>query len=120
MPTFADRLATGLSRIRGHAGESVTYRRGASQATIAQAVVGDTREQTVDNTGMLLTIKHTDFIVAQSSLVLGGVTTEPKLGDTIERSDGTIWEVAPTMDERGFRDVDHHGHAWRIHTKRIK
>lgn len=120
MPTFADRLALGLSRIRGNAGETVTYRRGSKSATIEEVVVGNTREQVVDTAGTLLTIRNTDFIIPQASLVIGSLVTEPSIGDTIERSDGTIWEVAPTVDERGFRDVDHYRHAWRIHAKRIK
>ncbi len=117
MPLFADRLATGLARIQQLAGETVTYRRGAHKVTLT-ATVGSTREQSVDDSGMVLTIRHCDFHVPQASLVLNGKTVEPQAGDTITRSDGTVWEARPIVSDRCYYDADQYGHEWRIHTER--
>lgn len=119
MPLFADRLAAGLSRIRQVAGELVTYRRGAFKVSLT-ATVGNTREQSVDDTGMVLVIRHCDFHFPQTALVLNGKQVEPLVGDTLERSDGTVWEVAANGDDRGYRDPDQYGAEWRVHTKRIQ
>lgn len=117
MPLFADRLSAGLSRIRQVAGELVTYRRGAFKVQLT-ATVGSTREQSVDDGGLVLTIRHCDFHFAQSALVLNGRQVEPLAGDTIERSDGTVWELRPIISDRCYYDPDQYGHEWRVHTER--
>jgi hypothetical protein len=117
MPLFADRLATGLSRIRDVAGETVVYRRGAQKVTLT-ATIGSTREQSVDSGGLVLVVRHCDFHLPQASLILGGRVTEPQVGDTITRTDGTVWEARPIDGDRCFYDSDQYGHEWRVHTER--
>lgn len=114
MSAFADAAAEVAETLAEEVGESVTYARGATSVTLT-AVVGQSSETTVDDKGNMLVVRLRDFLVRRSVLTLG----EPKTGDRITRADGSIWEVSPTSNDRGFRDSDNHGVSWRIHTKRV-
>lgn len=114
MSIFAEAAAELADALADEAGELVTYARGGSASTIT-AVCGSSHETMLDQAGNLLAVRHRDWIIKRTALTLG----EPRIGDRITRADGTVWEVCPTADQRGFRDSDNHGVAWRIHTKRV-
>lgn len=114
MSIFAEAAAELADALADEAGESITYARGAAALSLA-AVCGSSHETMVDQAGNMLAVRHRDWIIKRAALTIG----EPRVGDRITRADGTVWEVCPTSDQRGFRDSDNHGVAWRVHTKRV-
>ncbi len=120
---MTDLLQTGASwlgtKLAAYASHEVTYVRDASEVTIS-ASFGRT-ELEVD-TGYETRVLHTDrdFIFAAASLVLGGATTLPRVGDQIKETVGDdthIYEVmTPEGQEQPYRYCDQNRVLLRVHT----
>lgn len=120
---MANLLATGAAWLSDvlheHAAETVTYRRGNSSVALT-AVVGESHEAQVDASGVLIQVRHCDFLVVKSAINFGAGVVEPQAGDRIERASGEIWQVQPAGGDHGYRETSHALDAeWRVHTKRV-
>lgn len=112
--TAIDELADDLIE---EIGETVAYRRGSTTLSLS-AVVGASREATVDANGLMTVVRYRDFLIRRDELTLGA----PAVGDRIERTVAGVvetWEVCPTSDDRGFADSDREGIKYRVHCKRV-
>ena len=104
---------------RAHMARTVTYKRGASTATISNATVGETVFRIDTGYGVFERHETRDYIVAVSDL---GALSPPQRGDQIrEVIDGVteIFEVmAPGAEpDWKYHDLDHS--ELRIHTKHV-
>lgn len=116
-------LATGAdwlsAQLQSHASEAVVYSRGAQSVTVA-AVIGQSEETAVDTNGMILVVRHCDFLIPKAALTFGAGAIEPQPGDRITRGSGAVWQVQPTSDGRGYREAANGiDPDWRIHAKRV-
>jgi len=102
-----------------HASETVTYQRGNDSVSVT-AVIGTSYETEVDTYGIVIQVRHCDFLIQKSSLNFGAGVFEPQPGDRIERASGEVWQVQPAGGDRGYRETSHALDAeWRVHTKRV-
>lgn len=116
-------LATGAdwlsAQLQEHASESVTYARSAQSVTVT-AVIGQSEETAVDTNGAILVVRHCDFLIPKTALTFGNGAIEPQPGDRITRASGSVWQVQPTNDGRGYREAANGiDPDWRIHAKRV-
>lgn len=112
-----DHLTTTL---KGEAGESVTYRRGANTVTIT-AIPARTQTPIDDGVSVGVAILSEDFIVVPDELVLAGNRTLPQPGDEIDRTvDGAVTHTYVVRPESGMDcySIDPLRRTLRIHTKR--
>ena len=103
---------------RAHLARSVTYRRGASTASISHATVGSTTFRIDTGYGVFERHETRDYIVAVSDL---GDLAPPERGDQIvETIDGVdeVFEVMAPGAEPDFEYRRDHSEV-RIHTKHI-
>lgn len=123
---MADLLRTGsawlAAKLKQHAGESVTYRRG-GQSVAVTATVGPQPLRVSDEYGApRVEWANEDFLIDAADLVLGGAAAEPAHGDLIERTEGGVtftYEVTPPPGEAAWRWADAYRVKYRIHAKQI-
>jgi len=121
----ADLLEQGTAWLDGmrqtHLSRLVTYQRGVETVDIA-ATLGATTYEVADEAGVIVHAKATDFVVSAETLVLGGASTKPQVGDRIRVTSGTKVLVFEVLDLGGaghYRPSDPHGRMLRIHAKQI-
>jgi hypothetical protein len=121
----ADLLEQGVSWLDGmcqaHLSRTVTYQRGVDSVDIA-ATLGTTTYEIADEAGVIVQAKATDFIVSAETLVLGGATTKPQVGDRIRVPSSAkvlIFEVLDLGGAGHYRPSDPHGRMLRIHAKQV-
>ena len=123
---MADILQSGAvwlaGQLQSHAGQTVTYRRGAESVEIT-ATVGQSEYMADDVAGFHGSFVSQDWIIPHSVLVLSEEQITPRRGDTVERTvNGEVetYEVLPpSADSDVYRDMGGQGALWRIHSKRI-
>ena len=124
MADLLDRASAWLDGMRvKHASRLVLYQRGAASVSIS-AGIGRTTFQIDNGSGVIETFESRDFLILTSDLVLGGLTTLPKVGDRIREPGGGdstsyIYEVLAPGTEPAFRFSDPYRRTLRIHTKQI-
>jgi hypothetical protein len=118
---MADMLADGASMLADalseHVSQTVTIRRGSLSTTGVKASKGAPLTE-VDTQFGVLRIVGTPWIIKASQYAFSGVPATPEKNDTIEESDGAVWQVLPLDDSQEARHSDPFGYSWRIHTKR--
>jgi hypothetical protein len=115
MKSAAARLS---QRMRGRAASPVTYRRGEASLDGLAATKGRTTFELSDASGVLTRVDSVDFIVTAADLVLSGVITLPKRGDTITDEDGVVHTAYPFNGADCWRWSDTQGYtSLRVHTK---
>jgi hypothetical protein len=114
---FTGAIAQHAVALRNNAGQTVTYRRGGLSVSLA-ATPCDSRAE-VDLQFGVLNLAPKDWIITASLLVLNSVTVTPQKNNTIEESDGTIWQVLSDGVEPPWRYSGPTQDMLRIHTKRI-
>lgn len=116
-------LATGAAwlrdQIKANAAETVTYTRGAGSASVPATVGRTISDQPIDDSGATVKSFTIDFLIDGDELVISSAAITPQPGDTITRSDGSVYEVTPLGTEPCFRPSTPHGTLLRIHTIRI-
>ncbi len=122
---MADLLEQGTAWLDGvrqaHLSRTVTYQRGVETVDIA-ATLGSTTYEIVDEAGVTVQAKATDFIVSAEALVLGAAITKPQIGDRIRVTSGIKVLVFEVLDLGGaghYRPSDPHGRMLRIHAKQV-
>ena len=100
-----------------HLADTVTYRRGELEVSLA-ATVGRSEFEIERETGVIVSFESRDYIFRVSDLVLGGETVEPLAGDCIVEA-GRIYEVMAPGDRPAWRWSDPFHTAFRVHTKHI-
>jgi hypothetical protein len=115
---MADMLQTGvtylLAALSAHASRSVTYRRGATSATI-NATLGSTAFEEIASDGSVMRFESRDYIV--STPTISTALGSPQVGDYID--DGDIrYEVLPVTTQQSFKYLDPFRLGLRIHTKK--
>lgn len=123
MPSLLQRGVSWLAdKLKDHAGETITYTRGAQSVTIT-AVPGKSMLRVQDSSGnSVIEWTDADWLIAAADLVIGGSAIEPQRGDLIARTSGgsTItYEVRPIESEGAWRWSDESRTIMRIHTKEI-
>lgn len=104
------------------AGETWLYRRGADVCDVT-VMIGRSGQAVLAQTGVLLALTENDVLVWREGLILGGETTEPQIGDELERTEAgrtEVWRVLPISDDRGYRASDPYSLWWRVHCKQVK
>ena len=115
MNAIAPLITDAANYLRTLAGEVVTYRRDGLDPVTLLATPGKTEFEVTDRYEMAFVEHSADFIVAAHDL---GLT--PQRGDQITRGNGDIHEVMrPDGDGDVYRNADHAGTQFRIHTRRI-
>ena len=113
-------LKTGLEfladKLKTHASETVTYRRGANSVSI-QATFGKTTYQIESESGFHIGGEIIDFLFLTADLVIGNAVTTPQAGDRIY-TDRAIYEVQ-FIGDGCWRYSDPFGKMIRLHTKEI-
>ena len=117
MSRFSDQLTRGLDRLREQAGQTVTYTRGANSVSLT-AVVGQSSNDQLDDTGMPITAQSRDYLIKASSLVLASVVTLPQQGDQITDS-GATYVVRSVGSEAPWRYSDLGRTTIRIHVVEV-
>lgn len=106
---------------KAHLAETVTYKRGAESISIS-ATLGAMTYEVVDDHGLLVKARSSDFLIEAADLVFGGGKTEPKIGDQIRVTSGDDTLVFEVLDLGGvgvFRYSDPYGKVLRVHAKQI-
>ncbi len=116
MSRFHDQLAAGLGRLRTHAGETVTYARGAQSVEVT-AVVGESAHDSIDD-GMPVTVQSRDFMIAVEDLLLGASAVTPQAGDRITQG-SALFVVRDISGSNCWRYSDHPRSTYRIHTVEV-
>jgi len=117
MSQFAAALAAGLGSIRTLAGEPITYHAGDVVVEIALATRGQTTYESESESGVVITTRGVDFLVAVADLVDDqDAPIEPAAGHWLEAA-GTVYEVLPVSDHKCYRFSDPGRTQYRIHTK---
>lgn len=115
-------LSNGVSWLADQVGtnvtNTVTYSRGAQSVSLA-AAIGRTNYRIADDYGSRLEHGDRDYLIRVAVLKLGGVATEPAVGDRITEADGSIYEVLPPFGEPAWRYSDPYNFAYRVHTKKV-
>jgi hypothetical protein len=115
LKTAAARLS---QRMRGRAASPVTYRRGEVRLDGLAATKGLSTFELSDASGALTRVDSVDFIVTAADLVLSGVVTLPRRGDTVTDEDGVVHTVYPVNGTDCWRWSDTQGYtSLRVHTK---
>jgi hypothetical protein len=119
----ADLLERGMAwlagKLKAHASQTVTYRRGAASLEL-QAVVGRRELAQVDEGGFQTAWHATDFVFTAEDLDFGDGPVEPEIGDTITVLLGGLFVTCEVMDEAGgkhFEYSDPTRQIVRVHTK---
>lgn len=119
--SIADRAAAMHARsyLRLH-GRTVTYRRaGGSSATLTMARGQHEREET-DRRGVVVVVRDDDWLVRPCDFRTAfGSTAEPADNDEVVYG-GRVYRVMPMGGDACWRQTDHNGQLWRIHTKDYK
>lgn len=105
-----------------HASRSVVYARGGDSVTLV-ASVGRTVHEVMNNLGIIVATESRDFIVTAADIEIDGSVVEPRSGDRITDTQGSVdyvYEVMPFgKDSRTFRYCDADHSYLRIHTKEV-
>lgn len=125
---MADLLATGsawLSDVfKAYVAKSIAYRRGTASVTIADATIGRTEFEVIDQNQMLVKVESRDFIFDTAQLILASATVLPEQGDLIDEVIGSetwTYEVmAPLPRSAPWRFSDPYHLRLRVHTKLVK
>jgi ureidoglycolate hydrolase len=80
MSAQSDALAAAYATLEDHAGQTVTYARGAASASLT-AVPGQSDFETIDQDGTSHTARQVDWLITASALILSGAQTEPAAGE---------------------------------------
>lgn len=114
-----------LASLRGLAGETVTYSRGARSITVT-AIRGSSRIETEDDQGASIRSRATDWLIEAAALIMPrparAVETEtiqPDRGDRITTAGGEVWEVQAVAGDKPARPSDPAGTHIRIHARRL-
>jgi len=115
---MADLLQTGvtylLAALSSHASREVTYRRGATSATI-NATLGTSAFEQQQSDGSVMRFESRDYIL--STPTVSATIGLPQVGDYID--DGDIrYEVLPVTTQQSFKYLDPFRLGLRIHTKK--
>jgi len=117
---MANILKTGIQfladKLKAHASETVIYKRGADTVTIC-ATFGKTNYQIEGDCGFKIGGEITDFLIAPSDLIIGGLLTLPKAGDQIQ-IDSALYE-AQFIGDGCWRYSDPFRKIIHLHTKEI-
>jgi hypothetical protein len=108
-------------QLQAHVATTITYRRGATNVSLA-ATKGQTELEQVDADGFAQRILTVDFLLPAADLILSGssAATLPARGDTIEETIGGAlhtYTVLPGDSFPSYRFSDPHRKGLRIHTK---
>ena len=116
-------IVAGLEALIRASGEPVTYFRGAKSVAIEKAGVGETRERTLAQGELDVSVRLRDFLIWAEELVIGGCQITPRTGDSIVQVIAGK-EVRFTVGRQGdgdgevFRYVDKATRLmFRIHTE---
>jgi len=115
-------VAAGFESLLVLTGVTVTYTRGSSSLSNLEAIPTEERYSVPDEQGILQEIHSRDYLVKASELIIGGSAIEPRVGDRIVETIGTVsmtFEVFPIDGQRCFRYRDASRGTLRIHTKRV-
>jgi hypothetical protein len=100
----------------------VTYQRGgaAGQTVQVSVAIGRTEQETVSNEGAIVETQTKDFLIVAADLVLSSIAVQPKAGDQIVWTDGSVYEVMDMGAGIGpWRWSDDYRIRYRIHTKQV-
>lgn len=121
--SLADLFSGALATLRGVAGVSVTYRRGAHSVALPEVATGNSRiEMQTGADGSYTVFDSRDFLFAAEDLILNSVVTLPRAGDTIEEVSGGETFTYRAMDLGGepcYRYSDFARTQLRVHTKLV-
>ena len=118
MPDMIREAVEYLNEVReAQMAQSVTYKRGATTATVTATPVHDTFGASMPD-GVVLEVTATDFLIGREVFddeSLG----EPKRGDTIEwLHDGSTYKFEVGSDgSEAYENHDAYGYAYLIHAK---
>lgn len=116
MNGLAELAESAFGSVLDTCGEIVRYARDGDSVSIH--AIASTGRRHGDLNGLVATEwDETDFIITASSLLMGGVATIPKSGDTIERANGSKYVVAPVGGKQIFDYLDAEGRLIRVRTK---
>jgi hypothetical protein len=124
---MSDMLQAGVAWLKGqlaaHASQTVTYRRGVQNCTLA-ATFGQKALKVADGqVGVKIVRMDRDFVVAAAALDFGAGPTLPIAGDLVDVTDPTSGQVlryavmAPGSQEPVYQPLDPFGAMLRIHAK---
>ena len=106
-------------------GETVTYELntplsgGLTSATF-DAVQAESRQQVINDSGLITKVKTKDFLIKVSEFDAVGIK-QPRRDDIIVAEDGQRWQVAsPASGLDYFEYSDFKQNLFRIHTKKVK
>lgn len=118
MARFQERLQSGIERARQQTAVSVTIRRGARRTTV-DAVPAATPVETLSSHDVQIDGTWRDWLVIKSDYAFASKALDPAIGDRIEESDGTLWEVLPVEGQPCWRPSDAYGFQIRVRTKMV-
>lgn len=119
---FGHLVNSQFETLRPLAGVAVTYTRGSDSLEELDAIPTEERYSVPDEQGILQEIHSRDYLVKTSELIVDGSAVEPRVGDRITETIGSvdmIFEVFPVDGQRCFRYRDASRGTIRIHTKRV-
>jgi len=115
-------IRSGVSWLAGqlktHAGESVTYQRGASSVTLTATRIAKEYE-VADASGFPERLIAIDWTLTAAELLVASVQREPRPGDLIIDGDGEKYELMPVGTAPCFEPHDSAETMLLLHTKRI-
>ena len=117
--SFHDLVSGALATLRGVAGATVTYERGADSVDVT-ATSGASRIEMTSGDGSFTVIPARDYMIAVDDLVLNSVAVTPAPGDKITEECGGITYVYRVLDlgsEPCYQFSDFGRTQFRIHTK---
>jgi broad specificity polyphosphatase/5'/3'-nucleotidase SurE len=118
--TWAEHWAAALSSMHTTFGAAITYAR--SSATVSlNAIEIQEDEQIVGEPMLVISFGRSGWIVKGTDLILSGVATTPRRGDTITTAAGTVYEVVEPADSGAvYTNEDPNGIWIRVHTARMQ
>lgn len=117
MSRFHEQLAAGLARLRSRDGVTVTVARGGDSVEVT-AVVGQSDHETLDDTGMPVTIQSRDFMLAAADYAPAGSAVVPLKGDRI--TEGTrVYAVRDIGSAACWAYSDQGRTTIRVHTSEV-
>lgn len=118
MPNIRSALGVLAGKLKSKAGESVTYTRGGSSASVT-AIIGfrSSREEQQGDARFIPAGEPMDFLIDPADLIIAGSTVKPARGDLITW-EGRTYDVQPWDNEPESRASDPFEHLTRIHTLR--
>ena len=103
-------------RLPAGAGQSVVFRRGDQEIAITGAILSPAVVEIKDAKGFPSQLHCVQAWIPKSQVVLDGTTEEPRMGDEIEKSDGTIFRPFRTdQNSPAVMDLDP---WWLVNLKR--